>query len=325
MSKKVMPLEKRKITNSRLALGCMGHGGSWDSTPYAQEDVLKAEKALDAALESGITMLDHADIYTRGKAEQIFGDIFRSKPSLRDQLVIQSKCGIKLSDVETPRQFDFSKKHILKSVDGILERLSTEYIDILLLHRPDPLMEPDEIAEAFNILKSKGKVRHFGVSNMTAAQMNYIQAAISESLVVNQLEMSLARTDWIDQGVLVNQKVGSSINFADGIIEYCRMNDVQIQAWAPLAYGNYSGKELDNPTENILKTKEKVQQMAQEKETTAEAIVLGWLMKHPAMIQPVIGTTNPQRIKNCQDAARISELMTRDEWNILYNASTGRE
>lgn len=320
-----MPLQKREISSSRLILGCMGFGGGWDKNPVTKKDIYIAEKAIDAALSIGISMFDHADIYTMGKAEVVFGEILKNRPELREKIVIQSKCGIRFPEGDAPQRFDFSKKHILQSVDGILDRLSVEYLDVLLLHRPDPLMEPEEVAEAFELLKESGKVRNFGVSNMSAAQIKFLQAYCSEPIVVNQLEMSLKRIDWLEQGILVNQKAGTEVNFADGIMEHCRLEDIQIQAWAPLAYGTYSGRVLDNPSESDSKTAELVQKLAAQKGTTAEAIVLGWLMRHPAMIQPVIGTTNPERIKNCQDAVQQSELMSREEWYSLFEASRGQK
>lgn len=320
-----IPLEKRGITSSRLVLGCMGFGGGWDKNPHTKEDVLKAEKAIDAALASGITMFDHADIYTMGKAERVFGEILSLHPGLRKNIVIQSKCGIRFEDEKNPHRYDFSKEHILNSVDGILSRLNTEYLDILLLHRPDPLMEPEEVAEAFDILKKSGRVRHFGVSNMNSDQMKFLNAYCQESMIVNQLHMSLKRIDWLEQGVEVNQKAGTEVNFADGISEHCRLTNVQIQAWSSLANGIYTGRTLENPSESDIATKELVEKLAKEKETSTEAIVLGWLMRHPAMIQPIIGTTNPQRIQNCVDAINQAEQMTREEWYSLYTASRGKK
>ncbi|WP_442598958.1 aldo/keto reductase [Neobacillus sp. D3-1R] len=320
---KQMPLEKRGISTSRLALGCMGLGGEWNHDPYTKDDVLIAERAIDAALESGITMFDHADIYKMGKSEMVFAKALKGNSALREQMIIQSKCGIRFAEGNVPGRYDFSKEHILSSVDGILSRLTMEYIDILLLHRPDPLMEPEEVAEAFEQLKGAGKVRYFGVSNMNASQMKLLQEALPEPLVVNQLEMSLNRIDWLEQGVLVNQKAGLDINFPESVMEYCRLENVQIQAWAPFAYGMYSGRELENPTESILKTRELVEQMAKNKDTSAEAVVLGWLMRHPAMIQPIIGTTNPERIRKSKEAIHVADQMTREEWYSLYVASRG--
>jgi len=322
---KAMPLVKRGISNSRLVFGCMGIGGDWNHEPLTKVDYITAEAAVEAALAIGITMFDHADIYKMGKSESVFGQILKNRPDLRDQIVLQSKCGIRFADGDLPGRYDFTKSHIVSSVDGILTRLGVEHIDVLLLHRPDPLMEPDEVAEAFNVLRSAGKVRHFGVSNMTAAQIRFLQRSIAEPLVVNQLEMSLHRTDWLDQGILVNRKEGASVNFADGIMEHCQMENIQIQAWGPLAQGIYSGRSLDDASDAVQQTAALVQQMAHEKETTPEAIVLGWLMKHPAYIQPVIGTSSAARVLACQDAVRQSELMSREEWYALYAKSRGHQ
>lgn len=318
-----MPLVKRGINPSRLVLGCMSFGGNWDRTPIGQEDIRKAEQALDAALGIGITMFDHADIYTMGKAEQTFGAVLKNRPDLRDRIILQSKCGIRFSDDTAPGRFDFSKSHILASVEGILQRLGTSYLDILLLHRPDPLMEPEEVAAAFGELKAAGKVRYFGVSNMSASQIRFLQQALPDQIAVNQLEMSLAHLHWLDQGVHVNQQAGTHVNFAEGLLEYCQLERIQVQAWSPLAQGRFSGRTLTAEPEQIQKTAALVGQMAASKETTPEAIVLGWLLRHPAAIQPVIGTINPQRIVACADAERQAQLMTREEWYALYVSARG--
>jgi predicted oxidoreductase len=318
-----MPLEKRGITNSRLVLGCMGFGGDWDNSPITSEQVLLAEKAVNAALEAGITMFDHADIYTRGKAETIFGKVLQSKPELREKIVIQSKCGIRFQDEMGPGRYDFSKQHILSSVDGILSRLGIEYLDILLLHRPDPLMEPEEVGEAIRLLEESGKVRSFGVSNMNVGQMKLIHTYSGIPLVVNQLEMSLGKLDWLDQGVHVNQAAGMESHFAEGLIEHCMRKEIQLQAWSPLARGIFTGSGAFS-TEHEKVTAELVDKMASEKETTKEAIVLGWLMRHPARIQPIIGTTNSERILNCRDAVNQAENMTREEWYSLYVSARGK-
>lgn len=321
---KVMPLVRRGVNASRLALGCMPFGGSWDSEPFTEQHVKEAEAAVEAALEIGITMFDHADIYTRGKAEQVFGRILQSKPELREQIIVQSKCGIQLSDGVLPGRFNFSYDHIVQSVDDSLERLGIDYLDVLLLHRPDPLVEPDEVAEALAVLKSAGKVRYFGVSNMSAPQIEFLQQAIPDSFAVNQLEMSLGHLHFVDQDIHVNQQAGTSVNFGSGLMEYCRNRHIQLQAWGPLAQGKFSGRNVDKEPEHIRKTAALVQQLAEQKDTTPEAIVLGWLMRHPAMIQPIIGTTNPERIQACQDAEHQAEQMSRDEWYQLYTSARGQ-
>lgn len=320
----IMPLARRGISTSRLVLGCMGFGGGWNREPLTKEDVHKAEQAVEAALSIGITMFDHADIYRMGKAEEAFGRILDGRPGLREQIVIQSKCGIRFGEGAVPGRFDFSKEHILAAVDGTLKRLHVDYLDVLLLHRPDPLMEPEEVAEAFGKLKASGKVRYFGVSNMSAAQIRFLQRALPDRLAANQLEMSLARVDWLDQGIHVNQQAGATVNFSEGLLEFCQMEHIQIQAWGPLAQGKFSGRSVEGEPENIRKTAALVQQMSAAKETTPEAIVLGWLMKHPAMIQPVIGSANADRILAARDAERQSLVMTREEWYALYVSSRGQ-
>lgn len=320
---KTIPIQQRGIAASRIILGCMPFGGGWNRDPLTQEDVLKAEKAVDAALSMGITMFDHANIYTMGKAEESFGRILKARPELREQIVIQSKCGIRFGEGDVPGRFDLSKEHILEAVNDSLRRLNTDYLDVLLLHRPDPLMEPDEVAEAFGKLKSSGKVKYFGVSNMSASQIRFLQRALPDQLAVNQLEMSLSHLHWLDQGVHVNQQVGANVNFAEGLMEYCQMENIQIQAWGPLSQGRFTGRSVEGEPAHIQQTAALVQRMAAEKETTPEAIVLGWLMRHPAGIQPVIGTANADRILACQDAERQAQLMTRDEWYTLYVSARG--
>jgi len=205
-----------------------------------------------------------------------------------------------------------------------LRRLGIEYLDILLLHRPDPLMEPEEIAEAFDRLLASGKVRHFGVSNLGVDQIRFIQHALSMPLVVNQLDLSLGKLDWLDSGILMNRKIDYAVRFPEGTLEHCQLANIQLQAWGSLAQGRFTGRFMEEATEAQRQTAALVSRMAREKETTPEAIVLGWLLKHPAMIQPVIGTVNPARITACADSVRQAELMTREEWYSLYQTSRGQ-
>lgn len=320
---KTLPLNKHGFTASQLVLGCMRFGGGWNQDPITAEHIKEAHKAVDAALSVGINMFDHANIYTLGKAEKVFGQVLKERPELRDSILLQSKCGIRLGTEDYPRtRFDFSKEHILSSVDGILERLNVEKIDVLLLHRPDPLAEPEEIAEAFHKLKASGKVGGLGVSNMSEGQMKLLQAYLDEPLVANQLELSLLKLDWLDSVVHVNQDEGKLNSFPEGTIEYCRLNNVQLQAWSPLARGVYSGKDISGESAAIQETATMVARLAEEKNTTREAIVLAFLMKHPANIQPVIGTINPERIIACGDADKV--ILSREEWYHLYITSRGR-
>ncbi|QUQ66103.1 aldo/keto reductase [Kutzneria sp. CA-103260] len=304
-----------------MIYGCMGLGGAWDDTPVAAADIDHAERAVHAAVEIGVTWFDHADIYTRGKAELVFGEVLRRDPGLRDRVKIQTKCGIRLGESGLQAYYDLSKAAILERVDASLARLGVERVEILLLHRPDPLLDPAEVAEAYGELRAAGKVGSLGVSNMSAAQMSLLQRHLDEPLVANQLEMSLHRRDWLEAGVLVNHPEGSGLSFPEGTIEYCRANDVRIQAWGSLAQGIYSGaprSESDNAAYDLVNA------MAADKGTTAEAIVLGWLMRHPARIEPVIGTANPDRIRACADAEAQAAAMTNVEWYALWTAARGR-
>jgi len=321
---KRFPLVRRGIAASRIILGCMKLCGGMKANPITEEEILRTERAIDAALEAGITMFDHADVYAHGQAEAVFGEALRRRPWLKDRIVIQSKCGYRL-ERRKPKRYDFSREHILNAVDGSLRRLGVERLDILLLHRPDPLMEPEEIAEAFTRLRDAGKVAHFGVSNVGADQIRFIRHALPMPLIVNQLDLSLGKLDWLDSGILMNRKVDQTIRFPEGTLEYCRMENIQLQAWGALAQGRFTGRVMDSETEAERRTRELVRQMASDKGTSPEAIVLGWLMKHPAMIQPVIGTLNPERIAACGDAVRQSERMTREEWYLLYQTSRGQE
>jgi predicted oxidoreductase len=318
----ILPLHKHGIKASRLVLGCMGLGGSWDSAPVTAEHVKQAHVAVEAALSVGINMFDHADIYARGKAEKVFGQVLKERADLREQMIIQSKCGIHLDDGPgKPGRFDFSKEHIRSSVDGILSRLGIEALDILLLHRPDPLMEPEEIVGVLHELKQSGKVKSFGVSNMSAAQIRFLQSALQEPIVANQLELSLLKLDWLDAVIHVNQERGNHVSFPEGTLEFCQMENIQIQAWSPLARGLFTGKDLKNEPEAVQQTAALVQAQAEQKNTTPEAIVLAFLLRHPAGIQPVIGTVNPERIRACGQAEQVQ--LTREEWYTLYITSRG--
>ncbi|MCP1310730.1 aldo/keto reductase [Paenibacillus tyrfis] len=319
---KSIPLHKHGFSASRIVLGCMGLGGSWDREPYTAEHVKQAHEAVEAALSAGINMFDHANIYTKGKAEQVFGQVLKERPDLRERIMIQSKCGIRFEEEGVPGRYDFSKEHIEASVDGILSRLGIDTLDILLLHRPDPLMEPEEVAEAFRRLHEKGKVKAFGVSNMSAAQIRFLQSAIRQPLIANQLEMSLLKLDWLDAGVHLNQPQGTGVSFPEGTMEFCQMEHIQIQAWSPLARGLFTGGDLSGQPESVRATAALVSRMAEQKDVSPEAIVLAFLLRHPAGIQPVIGTVRPDRIRACGEAERVT--LTREEWYTLYVTSRGR-
>ena len=308
---------------SRLAMGCMGLGGGFaPDTALTTDHERQAREFLDTADEIGVNFFDHANIYGRGRSEEVFGRVLKERPSLRDRIVIQSKCGIRWADDPpgTPQRFDFSHDHILESVDSILARLGTDRLDILLLHRPDALWEGEEIAEAFRKLHLSGKVRYFGVSNQNRFQMEYLQSFLPEPLVVNQVEMSLLHHGFVEVGISFNQSSPRYPDGWEGTMEYCRMKSVLLQAWSPLAQGILTGN-LDGQPENIKRTAALVQECAQRHETTAEAILLAWLLKHPAKIQPVLGTSRPDRLRACAKAVSVS--LSREEWYSLFAAARG--
>ena len=309
---------------SRLALGCMGLGGGWEAgTQLTADHERQARDFLDAAGELGANFFDHANIYGRGRAEEVFGRILRERPSLRDKIVIQSKCGIRWTDDPpgTPQRFDFSRDHILESVDAILRRLGTDRLDILLLHRPDPLWDGEEIAGAFEKLHNSGKVRYFGVSNQNRFQIEYLQSFLPNPLVANQVEMNLLHHGFAEVSISFNQSSPRYPDGWEGTMEYCRLKGVLLQAWSPLAQGLLTGGKLDGQPENVKKTALLVQEYAQSHETPAEAILLAWLLKHPARIQPVLGTSRPDRLRACAKA--LSVTLSREEWYSLFSAARG--
>jgi predicted oxidoreductase len=317
---KPLPLNKYGFDASRLVLGCMGFGGGWNRDPLTADNLRQMHEGIDAALDVGINMIDHANIYAFGKAETVFGQMLKERPGLREKLIIQSKCGIRWAEQDgESNRFDFSKAHILESVDQILARLGIEQLDILLLHRPDPLVEPEEVAEAFASLKQSGKVTRFGVSNMSVGQIRFLQTYLDEPLVANQLELSLTKLDWLDSQVHVNQEAGKQSSFPDGTIEYCRQENVQLQAWSPLR-GLFNVEQTE-AAPNIRATAELVASMAKERGLSQEAIVLAFLLRHPAQIQPVLGTTRPERIRACAEAEKVN--LSHEEWYRLYVASRG--
>ena len=308
---------------SRLAFGCMGLGGGWaPHTELTSEHEQQTREFLDAAEELGVNFFDHANIYGRGRSEEIFGRVLKERPSLREKIVIQSKCGIRLANEPpgTPNRFDFSRDHILESVDAILARLRTDRLEILLLHRPDPLWDGEEVAEAFQRLKLSGKVRYFGVSNQNRFQMEYLQSFLADPLVANQVEMNLLHHGFAESGISFNQTSPHYPDGWEGTMEYCRTKGVLLQAWSPLARGILMGNVDDQPR-NIKEAATLVQELAQGHQTTTEAILLAWLLKHPAKIQPVLGTTRPDRLRDCAKA--LSVTLSREEWYSLFAAARG--
>ena len=272
-----------------------------------------AERFVQAALDLGANFFDHADIYGDGACEEIFAKAVHMSPSVREKLILQSKCGI----VKNPRMFDFSRRHIIESVEGSLRRLGTEYLDVLLLHRPDALMEPEEVAEAFRTLKESGKVRHFGVSNQNPGQMALLEQACGEKMIVDQLQLSIAHCPMIDEGLNVNIENSPAVVRDGGVLDYCRLKGITIQAWSPFQYGMFEGTFLGSGKYPELNTK--INELAEKYGATPNAIAIAWILRHPAKIQAIVGTTNAQRLAGICKAADIQ--LTRQEWYALYLAA----
>jgi predicted oxidoreductase len=324
------PMRKIKIPHtdlevSLLCMGCMDLAGRWQKVALTAEHEAQARAFLDAAEEIGVNFFDHANIYAHGRAEEVFGRVMRERPSLRDRIVLQSKAGIRWPDDPpgTPMRYDFSREHLLEAVEASLRRLGTDHLDILLLHRPDPLWEPEEIARAFEALKRAGKVRYFGVSNQNRFQMQHLQGYLPDPLVVNQLEMNLLHHGFAEAHICFNQRSDRYPDGWEGLLEHCRERGFLLQAWRPLAQGLLSGKSLEGQPESVGKASQKVAEVAARHGVSREAIVLAWLLRHPAGIQPVLGTIQPQRLKACAQAAEVQ--LSRVEWYELFAAARGAQ
>jgi predicted oxidoreductase len=291
-----------EFTASEISLGCMRMNAL---------TAAEAAKMINIALEEGIDFFDHADIYGGGKSEEIFAEAVGMNPGIREKFILQSKCGIR------DGQFDFSREHILKAVDGILKRLKTEYLDVLLLHRPDTLMEPEEVAEAFANLHRSGKVRYFGVSNQNPMQMELLSKYLNYKLIANQLQFSLTNTGMIDSGLNVNMQNNATINRDGSVLEYCRLKDITIQAWSPFQHGFFAGPFLDN--DKFPELNAKINEMVKKYDVPNTAIATAWILRHPAKIQPIVGTMNPKRLKDICKASTIE--LTRQDWYELYRSA----
>ncbi|MHB8064357.1 MAG: aldo/keto reductase [Ruminiclostridium sp.] len=300
-------MKKIKIGNgamnaSEISLGCMR------ITDLSEKD---AAVLINTALEEGIDFFDHADIYSGGKSEELFSQAINMRPSIRENFILQTKCGI------SQGYFDFSKEHILEAVDGSLKRLKTDYIDALLLHRPDALVEPEEVAEAFSILQSNGKVRNFGVSNQNPMQIELLNKYLNQKLIINQLQLSITNSGMIDAGFNVNMEVDGSIDRDGSILDYCRLKDITIQPWSPFQFGFFEGVFLNN--DKFPELNKKIDELAETKGVPNTAIAIAWILRHPAKMQPIVGTTNAARLKDICKASNIT--LTKPEWYEIYKAA----
>ena len=291
-----------KFEASAISLGCMRMGGL---------DEKGVDAIIDTALQNGVNFFDHADIYGGGNAEKVFGDYLKRHKGIRDNIMIQTKCAIH------DGQFDFSKDHILKSVDGSLLRLGVDYIDTLLLHRPDTLMEPEEVAEAFDILESSGKVKHFGVSNQSLMQIELLKTVVKQPIIINQLQFSVTEAGMVTSGMNVNMKNAESVMHDGSFLEYSRIKNITIQAWSPFQYGFFKGNFVDS--EEFPKLNEKLAEIGEKYGLTKTGVAAAWILRHPANMQLIAGTMNPEHLTEICKATDV--ILTRSEWYEIYRAA----
>ena len=289
-----------KCEVSQVALGCMRIGNMTDK---------EADRYLAEAVELGINYFDHADIYGRGKCEEVFGAALKRNPTLRDKIYIQTKCSIVPGSM-----YDFSKEHIISAVDGSLKRLGIDKIDVLLLHRPDLLMEPAEVAEAFDELQAKGKVDAFGVSNHSPMQIELLQKEVKQKLAINQMQLSITNANMIASGANVNLPCEDGVNYDGYIRDYCRLKGITIQPWSPLQYGFIAGSFLTN--EKYEKLNATIEELSEKYGITPTGMAIAWLIRLPENMQPIVGSTNPERIKAVAEAADVT--ISREDWYRIY-------
>ena len=278
------------------------------------KSVKEVEELVETALSVGINAFDLADIYGLGRCEELLGLVLKNRPDLREKMWIQSKCGIRIEEFT---YFDFSKEYILQSVDGILERLQVGYLDSLLLHRPDALMESDQVAEAFDLLYKQGKVRNFGVSNQNPMMMELLKKDVKQPLAVNQLQLSAAFTPGFESGFHVNMEDSQAAMRDGSIFEYCKLHDVVIQAWSVLQFGYFKGNFVGN--EKFQALNQVLDRLAFKYGVTPSTIAISWILRYPAKMQAVVGTTNPKHLREVSQAANFS--LTRKEWYEIYLAA----
>ena len=287
-----------------IAVGCMR---------ISEIETVRLTEHIRFCIEHGLNFFDHADIYGGGQCESRFAEAFKKTGYKREDVILQSKCAIRPGVM-----YDFTKKHILESVDGILKRLDTDYLDVLLLHRPDALMEPEEVAETFELLEKEGKVRHFGVSNHRPYQIELLNKYVKQELCANQLQFSIPFSNMVAAGMEANMLTDGAIDRDGGILDYCRLKDITIQAWSPFQYGFFKGIFLGN-NEKYPELNKALEEISQKYDTTPTAIATAWILRHPANIQMIAGTTNTERMSEIIKGNEIR--LEREEWYRLYLSS----
>ncbi len=287
---------------SQVALGCMRIGGMADA---------ELDAYLNTALECGYNYFDHADIYGGGSCEEVFGRALKRNPGLREKLVLQTKVAIR------PGMYDFSREYLISAVENSLKRLDLEQVDALLLHRPDLLMEPEEVAAAFDALEQSGKVKAFGVSNHSPMQMELLKTAVKQDLKINQLQLSLVNGGMIASGANVNVANFDGTNRDGYVRDYCRLHGITVQCWSPLQHGFIEGPFLTN--DKFAKANQALRDMAEKYGVSDTGMAIAWLLRLPDKMQPIVGSTNPQRLKEIARAADIE--LSREDWYKLYLAA----
>ena len=294
---KLIPWGPSALPTSAVALGCMR---------LERYNAKEAAAYIETAMDCGIRFFDHADIYGGGKSEEVFGKVVT--PALREKLIVQTKCGIR------PGLFDFSYEHIVKSVEGSLKRLGMEYIDVLLLHRPDALMEPEEVAAAFDQLHAQGKVRHFGVSNHNPSQIKLLKKYVDQPIEADQLQFGLGHAGMVSRGMEVNVHSDGAASRDGGILDYCRLEDITIQTWSPFQYGMFRGVFFGVP--QYEKLNKELEVLGAEYGVSATTMASAWILRHPANMQMIAGTMNPDHLKEICEAADVQ--LSRKHWYELY-------
>ena len=286
-----------------IAVGCMR---------MKEVTLEQAARLVDTAMEKGVNFFDHADIYGGGECEAIFARAVKMCGLRREDMFIQSKCGI-----VPGKMYDFSKEHILASVDGSLKRLETDYLDALLLHRPDTLCEPEEVAEAFDVLERSGKVRYFGVSNHTPMEIELLKKCVKQPIMANQMQFGAAHASMVRGGMEANMMTEGAVDRDGGILNYCRVHDITLQAWSPFQYGMFEGVFLNS--EKFETLNQKIREIAEKYNVTDTAVAVAWILRHPAGMQVLSGTMTLSRFEEICGASRI--CLTREEWYEIYLAA----
>jgi predicted oxidoreductase len=314
--------KKQFPSASELIYGCMGLGGEWDTSELTGKDIENAETAIDAATSININFFDLADIYRYGKSELAFGQLLKNNQVKREDIIIQSKCGIRLSPTGT-NHYDFSEQWIEHSLTGILERLDTDYLDILMLHRPDILVDTEALNKTLNRIHASGRVRAFGVSNMDINQLQFLEQTLEAPIIANQIELSLSATGPFSYAIQANSQHSTSHQFYHGMFEYAQLNGVELQSWGSLANGLYSTPLNQTDTETVRATKTLLIELASHYNVSKEAILLNFIRKHPAKVRPIIGSLNPRRIKACNEIYHFE--LSKEHWYALLCSSIGQE